>query len=129
MAIVTDRISRNLLTLRKQMGLTQKQFADKLGTKQTTYAHWEKGGSVPDKDMWDLICSSTGKDVAWFYVDHTEPTEIITGPEVEAFRAFTKMLGAMGKSSANPVARILTGRTAKHMPAHSFLSKIKVAFG
>ncbi|KKL69643.1 hypothetical protein LCGC14_2112860 [marine sediment metagenome] len=33
--------------LRKNLGLTQQQFGDRLGVRQTTVAHWERGTRTP----------------------------------------------------------------------------------
>lgn len=39
--------SHHVLQLRQQMGLTQRELADKLGTRQQTISEWEKGMYAP----------------------------------------------------------------------------------
>lgn len=43
-------LKENLLTLRKQKGLTQEAVADRLHVVRQTVSKWEKGLSVPDAD-------------------------------------------------------------------------------
>lgn len=40
-----NKFSKRLKLLRKEMGLTQAELAEKLGLKQATIAKWEKGGT------------------------------------------------------------------------------------
>lgn len=44
-------ISKNINNLRKKEGLTQKEFADKIGVSSTAVARWEKGTSKVSEDI------------------------------------------------------------------------------
>ncbi len=43
-------ITKNVKSLRKQLGLNQQQFADMIGVSQSTVSKWEKGAQRPDLD-------------------------------------------------------------------------------
>jgi len=62
-------IQYNLINLRKQLKLTQKQTADKLGIKQPTYAAYEEGRAEPSYSVMLKIESfyqTTFKDIYTF---------------------------------------------------------------
>lgn len=52
--------------LRNQKGLTQQQFAAKLGVTQPTVHRWEKGAFTPDDTMLDVLSDLAGVPTAVF---------------------------------------------------------------
>jgi len=42
-----DKIAENILNVRLEHGLNQKQFGEKLGFSQRSVSHWENGDRVP----------------------------------------------------------------------------------
>lgn len=48
-------MKRNLKELRESKNMTQKQFAESLGLKLTTYNGYETGSREPDSDFWISI--------------------------------------------------------------------------
>lgn len=48
-------MKRNLKELRESLGLTQKQFAESIDMKLTTYNGYETGAREPDSDFWVAI--------------------------------------------------------------------------
>ena len=62
-------IGREIIILRAQYGLTQQQFAEKLGTTQRTVATWESGASVPRKTMRVKIATTFGLPDTRFLTD------------------------------------------------------------
>lgn len=48
-------MKRNLKELRESRNMTQKQFAESLGLKLTTYNGYETGSREPDSDFWISI--------------------------------------------------------------------------
>lgn len=44
-------LNEKIKTLRKKIGMTQGQLADKLGVTRQTVSKWENGMSVPDADI------------------------------------------------------------------------------
>lgn len=112
--LITARVSNSFKMLRRELGgvkpITQQELADKLGVPQQSLANWESRRSVPEKTQWDKICVKTGKDLGWYFLDHTEPIEIVRGSEAEAFRTFQQMfrqaaqsVAAIGKSASGPL--------------------------
>lgn len=51
--------------IRTSCGLTQKQFAERLGMKQNTVAGWESGRARPSKSTIRNICTEFGISEAW----------------------------------------------------------------
>ncbi|MCM1523139.1 MAG: helix-turn-helix domain-containing protein [Ruminococcus sp.] len=54
-------ISMNLVSLRKQCGMTQEEVAERIGVSRQAVAKWEKGESVPD--MYNCIALAELFDV------------------------------------------------------------------
>ena len=42
--------------LREQLGVTQAEFADRIGTRQQTVSEWETGASTPRRMSQRLLC-------------------------------------------------------------------------
>ena len=50
-------ISKNLKYLRKEHGLSQEEFAEKLNVSRQTVAKWENGDNLPDIENCKMIAS------------------------------------------------------------------------
>lgn len=53
-----ERIGKFIAEVRKQVGLTQKELAEKIGVSDKTISKWECGKSIPDIFYLDALCSS-----------------------------------------------------------------------
>lgn len=60
MPTVKEEIAKNLLFYRKKAGLTQKQFADMLGVKNTAVSNWESGNNSIDIETLFAACEVFG---------------------------------------------------------------------
>lgn len=58
--MINHRIGSFIATLRKEQGLTQEQFAEKLGTTNRSVSRWENGVTLPDISLMQSICRITG---------------------------------------------------------------------
>lgn len=97
MELISERVSNSLKLLRKEAGhLSQAEAAKRIGATQQTWGNWEARRSVPEQAAWTRICDAYGKDLAWFFMDHSEPIEIVRGPLVEKFRSFLSLFGPGG---------------------------------
>lgn len=63
-----DRIKE----LRKIMGLTQQEFAEKLGIKRTTIGNYESGRNAPVDSVIALICDRCGANEEWLRTGNGE---------------------------------------------------------
>ncbi len=54
-----------LKKLRKELGLTQKEFAERLGMKQNTFAQYEIGRNKPIDAVMALICKEFNANEEW----------------------------------------------------------------
>lgn len=50
-----NKFADNMITLRKKAGLSQEQFAERIGVSRQTVSNWERGMANPDVEMLDLI--------------------------------------------------------------------------
>lgn len=58
-------IGEQLKKLRKELGLTQKEFAERLGMKQNTFAQYEIGRNNPIDAVVALICKEFNVNEEW----------------------------------------------------------------
>lgn len=59
-------VAKNLSLLRKDLGLTQKQFAEKIGLTDGMISKYEKGDRSMKKRTFDQICNVFNVNVEWF---------------------------------------------------------------
>jgi transcriptional regulator with XRE-family HTH domain len=59
-------LGQRIKGLRKQKGLTQQEFAAKLGITQPTVHRWEKGAFAPDDKMLEVLSDMAGVPTAVF---------------------------------------------------------------
>ena len=58
-------MKERIKALRKELGLTQQEFADKLGIKRTTIGNYELGRNEPVDSVISLICDRCSVNEAW----------------------------------------------------------------
>ena len=58
-------MKERLKTLRKELHLTQQEFADKIGIQRSTYAKYEIGASSPIDAVVTLICKTCNVNEEW----------------------------------------------------------------
>ena len=58
-------VGSRIKDLRKSLGLTQQEFADRVGIKQSTVATYEAGRNVPSDAVISLICREFNVREAW----------------------------------------------------------------
>lgn len=51
------KFCKNLKSVRKECGLTQKQIAISLGVVESCYANWEQGRTEPNIEMLRKLCA------------------------------------------------------------------------
>lgn len=55
---MNEKIGRFIAQVRNQMGLTQKELAEKIGVSDKTVSKWECGKSMPDISYLDALCKA-----------------------------------------------------------------------
>ena len=58
-------MKERLKALRKELHLTQQEFADKIGIQRSTYAKYEVGASSPIDAVVTLICKTCNVNEEW----------------------------------------------------------------
>lgn len=123
MATIADRIKE----IRKGAGLTQKKFADRVGTKQNTIAQYEIGRNVPIEPVIKAICKEFGCNEVWLRTGEGEPFQEETRQEAimrfaaqtingsdEFKKAFVSMLAKLDADDWESLAKLfvkLAGET------------------
>lgn len=74
-------ISEKILKLRKEKGLSQEAFAEKLGVSRQSVSKWESSGSLPDIDKIIAMSELFGVSTDYLLKDETSPE--IPEPEEE----------------------------------------------
>lgn len=64
---VRNRVMNVLIECRKEKGISQRQLAESINSKETTVASWEQGKSLPSIDMLYLLAKYYGKTIAYMY--------------------------------------------------------------
>ena len=70
-----------IYNLRKKSGLSQEEFADKLGVSRQAVSKWETGQSVPDSEKAAAIGAYFGVSLDWL-INGVEPAEPVTAEPV-----------------------------------------------
>lgn len=65
MTASTGGIAERIRELRTVLGLTQKQFGDRVGIKRNTIATYEMGRNAPIDSVFELICREYGVSRIW----------------------------------------------------------------
>ncbi len=76
-------ISEKILKLRKEKGLSQEAFAEKLGVSRQSVSKWESSGSLPDIDKIIAMSELFGVSTDYLLKDETAetPQELVTETE------------------------------------------------
>lgn len=84
------KLADNLRKLQKDSGFSQKEFATKLGIKDTTFSAYVRGKIVPPLSVIMQICEFTGVDMLWLCgIDENNASkELNLGDILRAFYIF-----------------------------------------
>lgn len=74
-------MDKRIRELRKHLGLTQKEFADRLGIKPSAIANYEGGRNVPIDAVISLICREFSVSEKWLRTGEGEMTVSSTRDE------------------------------------------------
>lgn len=58
-------ISERIFDLLKERGMTQKEFSERTGIKQSTISEWKSKRTNPSADKIMIICSVLDVDMSW----------------------------------------------------------------
>ena len=84
-----QKIGTFISECRKEKGLTQAQFAEKLGVSDKSVSRWENGRTMPDMSLYEDICGILGVQVSeLLYARRMEDQEKITRGERSALGIF-----------------------------------------
>ena len=64
---IRTKVMNVLIECRKEKGISQKELAKGIDSKETTVASWEQGKSLPSIDMLYRIAKYYGKTINYMY--------------------------------------------------------------
>lgn len=125
MSTLAERIKE----VRKNAGLTQQKFAERIGAKQNTVAQYEIGRNAPIDPVITAICKEFGCNEVWLRTGEGEPfqeesrqeqimrfaVQTVKGSD-EFKKAFVSMLAKLDADDWDALAKIfnkLAGETKK----------------
>jgi transcriptional regulator with XRE-family HTH domain len=68
---IATRIGANIRVARDASDLTQRQLAEAIDVDAMLVSKWERGRHRPSDQNLQLVAEVTGRELAWFYTDHT----------------------------------------------------------
>ena len=68
-------MNERIASLRKEMGLTQKQFGERIGVQRGTVANYERGRNIPNETVLLMICREFGVRREWLETGEGEMFE------------------------------------------------------
>ena len=68
-------MNERIASLRKEMGLTQKQFGERIGVQRGTVANYERGRNIPNETGLLMICREFGVRREWLETGEGEKFE------------------------------------------------------
>ena len=68
-------MNERIASLRKEMGLTQKQFGERSGVQRGTVANYERGRNIPNETVLLMICREFGVRREWLETGEGEKFE------------------------------------------------------
>lgn len=98
MSTVKEEIAKNLLYYRKKAGFTQKEFAAKLGVKNTAVSNWESGNNSIDIETLFSACEIFGVTLNDMYGRYSSaaPSAELTADEEKLLSGY-RTLNNQGK--------------------------------
>lgn len=89
---INEIIAENLIELRKEQGLTQYQFAEKLNYSNKTISKWELGYAIPNVETLKEIADYFGVSVDYFLNPHDTKTKTAHRKMTLGYRISTMLL-------------------------------------
>lgn len=71
------KIGKYIAGKRKEVGLTQRQLADKLGMSDKSVSKWERGVCLPDVALYSDLCGILGISINEFLAGEDIPQESV----------------------------------------------------
>ena len=74
--VPSSPLARNIKLGRLLAGMTQAELAQAAGIREAqTVSNWERGIFKPSDENLIALCQTLGRDLPWFYTDHSQPTK------------------------------------------------------
>lgn len=100
MTPIRDEVAKNLLFYRKKSGLSQKEFANQLGVRNSTVSTWETGKNSIDIETLFRACDILNVSISDMYGKYASKTVSYSAHEkdlIVAYRAHPEMQSAVDK--------------------------------
>ena len=106
---IRDIFSERLKALRKEIGVSQDVFAQRLGVARATLGYYEKGDRLPDIEFLDLVCSKTGCSMEYLmgYSENMKPSNDKIGSETGLSDKSIEVLSGVNISKNSDILNFL----------------------
>ena len=98
------KISEKLIKLRKEHGLNQTEFANKIGVTQKTVSFWEQDKNIPDVENITMICNIFNLPVNYFDIQ-LKTDNLIDSEETLPIDYYPDVFGSCGSGAFVPSER------------------------
>ena len=109
MTPIREEIAKNLLYYRKRSGMSQKEFAEKLGVRNSTVSTWEKGVNSIDIETLFRACDILGVSLSDMYGVYAKSDNDYTEHEKAVINAYRNNPGM--QSAVDKLLGIENGKT------------------
>ncbi|MBR0519380.1 helix-turn-helix transcriptional regulator [bacterium] len=95
MSEVKKEIIKNLIALRKEKGIQQKELAEQINSKKSTVACWETERAMPDYEMLYKICKVLNISISELFGKYSNDKNMfndLTVEEKEKVKTFIEFL-------------------------------------
>lgn len=106
-------LNDNIRTLRKRMGLTQVELAERLNVSQSTITSWENGTRRPDLDLLPILAQIFGVTIDVLLgrdqIVTKEPWDVesaFSAPEDETIRIMARGMGRMTQENREKLLNV-----------------------
>ena len=103
-----NEFGERIYNLRKKSGLSQEEFADKLGVSRQAVSKWETGQSVPDTEKSAAISTLFGVSLDWLVYGEQIQTAPVVQPEFQPAAGPVAVKKKTGIGKALLIAGIIT---------------------
>lgn len=89
---IRNAVKNRLIECRKEKGISQKELAKAIESKETTVASWEQGKSLPSIAMLYKLANYYNKSIAYMYGEKDVRYTSIRHKRLDAYRLHSRRL-------------------------------------
>jgi transcriptional regulator with XRE-family HTH domain len=100
--VIKQNISKNIVKYREKLGISQKEFASRLGITPSRVSNWEQGANCPTIDILFEVCKVLNVSINDIYGVYPDTNMTLSFSETEHIKKYRE-LNAHGKEMVDIV--------------------------